>query len=225
MFSFSGCMGNGYVKEGKKVYLYQSGYTAYPDFMKPYQVGAGKFRVEGADAATFVGLNDKYGKDKNAVYMLARKVEGMDPDSFQLLADEYYVKDKNHAYYGIAEPKIIEGADPDSFLVIDYFLSKDKNGVYYQDRKMVDADAATFELLGTNGYAKDKQFVYSNGNRIEDADYASFKVLADTEYAKDSHHVYWAGTVVEGADAATFEATDLSRGKDKNGEFDALDRV
>lgn len=115
------------------------------------------------DVPTF-GANAKYmdfAQDKNGYYFFGEPLP-VDPKTFEILSNAHS-KDKNGVYYGVHK---MEGADPKTFKVIDYFIngqtpySKDKNNVYDQWMKMEGADPKTFEVLDDVGHSKDKAWYY-----------------------------------------------------------------
>ena len=76
-------------------------------------------------------LNKFYFKDNKNVYLMYGKVEGADPDTFELLTDNMgYSKDKNNVYYTFS---VVEGADVKTFEIIKeiFAYAKDKNNLYY----------------------------------------------------------------------------------------------
>jgi hypothetical protein len=71
-------------------------------------------------------------------------------------------------------------------------------------------DAAGFEILQPQGYAKNTTSVYHGGRKIAEADAATFQMLGQrTDLAKDAKRVYLDGSVIEGADPATFAVTEM----------------
>ena len=60
--------------------------------------------IEGADLATFelIGKNPwmgTYASDNNSIYFGSKKMDGADWESFMVLPDAMYAKDKNHTYF------------------------------------------------------------------------------------------------------------------------------
>lgn len=112
---------------------------------------------------------------------------------FRIFKD--YSKDSKYVYY---QDKIIEGADPQTFEVLSYQISKDKNFVYkYRTPLHNIADPQTFVLLKKektgfdSSFAKDKEKVY-----LEKTGYGKFYPI-------------------EGADPTSFVVTEGGDGKDK----------
>ena len=101
-----------------------------------------------------------------------------DNDSFVILADPKYAKDRSHVFY---EARVIEDADPGSFVLLP-------------------------TVVGQAGqlYAKDRYRVYLKGYSIIGADPASF-ALIDPPYARDSVRVYCGTVPMEGSDPASFQ--------------------
>lgn len=133
--------------------------------------------LKGADPETFTHLitqiqpsiYDWY-KDKNNVYYKWKKVEGADPDTFQVLYNEY-AKDKNNVY---KYEWRIEGADAATYEILDrHMWQKDKNHVYRIGEIVEGADPETFELIN-HSYQKDKNHVYHDGKILEGRDPETF---------------------------------------------------
>ena len=110
------------------------------------------------DSATFQEIDSLYSKDKNGVYINGsrKKIEGLDPYTFQVLND--YVKDKNGVYYIYDygdKPKAerIPYMDGNTFEEMDQLYSKDKNNIYYKRERIKGVDINTFEKI----YEKDKR--------------------------------------------------------------------
>lgn len=109
----------------------------------------------------------------------------------------YHVRD-GAVYYLNAFPGSafqIEGADVDSFEVLDAAYARDRHTVYLDGRRLPDADPITFAVLARPGYAKDARHIFVR-DRILSTDPAHFQLLGG-ELAKDSGAVYWSdGTVL-----------------------------
>jgi hypothetical protein len=91
-----------------------------------------------------------------AVGKRVSKIDSVDSESFTVLPDKDYAKDKNHVYWTGA---IIIGADPDSFEAIANGYSKDRHNVFLDYDKVVFANPKTFELLKFP-YAKDDSHIF-----------------------------------------------------------------
>ncbi len=187
-----------------------------------YKYAEGKdfqFKVENVDLGTFKVLNDKYAKDVKNVYFSGNKsFEDVDAGTIEvLLAD--YSKDKNNVY----SPENgwiqrVNGANPKTIKVLNQFYLKDDKNVFFNDEKILGADANSFIALDKeNGYAKDKNSVYYFGQKVEGANAKTFEVISDGEYSKDDKNVYASGEIIKGADPKTFrEFPETSYSRDKN---------
>lgn len=157
----------------------------------------------------------------------------------QLLTSSYYIKGTNDVYYGA---RLITNADPFSFTLVeksktpakdDYYVynyAKDKNAVYFRDKKITVADVASFKVLPSSyyqEYAIDNKYVYWNGEVIDGANPATFVVLkrqpyegcGNGEYAKDNINVYFKTQKVKNADPKNFETHINGYAKDANGVY------
>lgn len=195
-----------------------------------YKYAEGKdfqFKVENVDLGTFKVLNDKYAKDVKNVYFSGNKsFEDVDAGTFEVLPADYS-KDKNNVY----SPENgwiqrVNGANPKTIKVLNQFYLKDDKNVFFNDKKILGADANSFIALDKeNGYAKDKNSVYYFGQKVEGADPKTFEVISDGEYSKDDENVYVVTPddasentrIIENADKDTFEVMENNRySKDKN---------
>ena len=187
-----------------------------------YKYAEGKdfqFKVENVDLGTFKVLNDKYAKDVKNVYFSGNKsFEDVDTGTFEVLPADYS-KDKNNVY----SPENgwiqrVNGANPKTIKVLNQFYLKDDKNVFFNDKKILGADANSFIALDKeNGYAKDKNSVYYFGQKVEGANAKTFEVISDGEYSKDDKNVYVSGEIIKGADPKTFrEFPETSYSRDKN---------
>ncbi len=131
--------------------------------------------IDGADGDSleYVFGNGKeyksYAKDKTFVYLNGKKMEGADPSTFpstfgkvdESFSSAFVSDGKNIFCRGL----MLEGSDLKTFEIIDSkdaypgTCTKDKNNIYYNCRKIEDADPETFMFLNSE-YAKDKNNVY-----------------------------------------------------------------
>ncbi len=156
-------------------------------------------RIPGADAATFVALDEHHAKDRQRVWF----------------ADTYR---DGKEYFMIVHERVdaIAGADPASFRVLGNNYARDDARLYYEGNPFTVRDARTFALLDY-GFARDAVTGYYDRVEIADSEGATFAVQG-AHYAKDRRHVWFAETASDGgarrpyvravrlpgADAATF---------------------
>lgn len=169
------------------------------------------------DKATFQEIDAVYAKDKNGVYVWEnrgwKKLEGIDPITFQIInisgSARRYLKDKNGIYNidGDSDNLVLEKLpyDPQTYEVINQLYSKDKNNIYYSNRKIIGADLPTFQI-GSDGFSKDKNNIYLEGKKILGVDRDTIKII-ELPYIKDKNNVYYGNKKIEGADKNTFELT------------------
>lgn len=103
-----------------------------------------------------------HGKDDSGVYIRGKRLDGADPESFEILGPGLY-KDKKHIF---APGKILPDANAARFIVLD------EDGHYGSDGEKI------YDLCG------DQSSVVVN------ADAASFRLL-DRAYACDNNHVFF----------------------------------
>ena len=167
------------------------------------------------DKATFQEIDAVYAKDKNGVYVWEnrgwKKLEGIDPITFQIIningSARRYLKDKNGIYNidGNSDNLVLEKLpyDPQTYEVINQLYSKDKNNIYYSNRKITGADLPTFQI-GSDGFSKDKNNIYLEGKKILGVDRDTVKII-ELPYIKDKNNIYYGNKKIEGADKNTFE--------------------
>lgn len=117
-------------------------------------------RIEGADARTFSvdipkNIDMEYAIDNHAVYFLGKRMLTLpDPATQFVILDPGHEQDCGHPpYVEITNADgskfvffgdtLIPGADADSFVVLGFLYSKDKNYVYYETNRTSD-DSKTF---------------------------------------------------------------------------------
>jgi len=175
------------------------------------------------DKATFQEIDASYSKDKNGVYVWEnrgwKKLEGIDPVTFEIInisgSARRYLKDKNGIYSiiysmdGDSDKLVLENLpyDPQTYEVINQLYSKDKNNIYYSDRKIIGVDLPTFQRIDEYIYSKDKNNIYFRGKKISGADKDTFEKIDKYNYSKDKNNIYYNGKKIEGVDKNTFELT------------------
>lgn len=188
--------------------------------------------ISGADASTFVpGISTDLkwvAKDKSHVYVNGVFASEIDSQTVSVIpGSQSMFKDKNHVYEIVSTQTNSKGYDttqydsktfsiifPDNTGFSNFIYMKDKNGVYFGERKIIGADPNTFTVFtvpelspGKGGYA-----LYS--------------------YAKDNHAVYYSTEnstqIVPGADHQTFMPVNTGGiytfycGKDKNALYKGI---
>ncbi|MEP6834684.1 MAG: DKNYY domain-containing protein [Gemmatimonas sp.] len=122
----------------------------------------------------------------------------------------------------------ITNSDGATFQVLNEWLTKDKDRVYYSDTYRKDteawlikrgrtaeiagADVSTFQALKSR-YARDAKRIYWEGQPISIHDPASFEVL-ESSYARDRTTGYYLQVPVLGSDGATFASVSDFYAKD-----------
>ena len=175
------------------------------------------------DKATFQEIDAVYAKDKNGVYVWEnrgwKKLEGLDPVTFEIInisgSARRYLKDKNRIYSiiysmdGDSDKLVLENLpyDPQTYEVINQLYSKDKNNIYYSDRKIIGVDLPTFQRIDEYIYSKDKNNIYFRGKKISGADKDTFEKIDKYNYSKDKNNIYYNDKKIEGVDKNTFELT------------------
>ncbi len=171
------------------------------------------------DKETFQEISAVYSKDKNGVYVIEnrgwKKLEGLDPVTFEIInisgSARQYLKDKNGVYSidGDSDNLVLEKLpyDPQTYEVINQLYSRDKNNIYYDNKKIEGADLPTFQRIDEYIYSKDKNNIYFRGKKISGVDKETFEKIDKYNYSKDKNNIYYDNKKIEGVDKNTFELT------------------
>ena len=171
------------------------------------------------DKETFQEISAVYSKDKNGVYVIEnrgwKKLEGLDPVTFEIIningSARQYLKDKNGVYSidGDSDNLVLEKLpyDPQTYKVINQLYSRDKNNIYYDNKKIEGADLPTFQRIDEYIYSKDKNNIYFRGKKISGVDKDTFEKIDKYNYSKDKNNIYYDDKKIEGVDKNTFELT------------------
>lgn len=99
-----------------------------------------------------------FARDNTSVYFKSNKVEGSDPNTFQIISGKgryRYAKDKNNVYIYVRNDwsifKIIN-ADPNSFETLEFPYSKDKDDAYCGNLPLYVDDVSKFEVIESTGF-------------------------------------------------------------------------
>ena len=143
-------------------------------------------KLESTDSGSFK-IDSIYGKDKNNLYFLNKKIVG---------SNKLIIKDDKGVYYlGREEVKKIQNADINSFEEVSKEYYRDKNNVYYYDnydgdvKKVKGADAKTFDAIEGYALGRDKNAVYDKGKMIKGLDPVTFEDL-NGDFYKDKNGIY-----------------------------------
>jgi hypothetical protein len=129
-----------------------------------------------ADASSFSSWKEEelglYYKDKNTVFFGCTPIKESDPESFIAIANDF-TKDNNHIYYQGTPLDV----DRDSFSVFSSGgYAKDKNAIFFRYKKIEGADPESFIILDAKDYtnycpeksveAMDKNAYYFVGEKV-----------------------------------------------------------
>lgn len=123
------------------------------------------------------------------------KPDNYDSRTFERI-DKTYSKDKNHAYF---YHEVIDGALPESFVVLGEGYSKDAKHVFYEHNLVPGADPVSFVVSENPSedhffivLAHDDKDYYNRSTPLHVADYDSFKAVEDGWFV-DRKQVYYEG--------------------------------
>jgi hypothetical protein len=175
-----------------------------------------------ADAMSCPHDAAKYINPKGQLIFLDSKgnehaVAGIDPDTIAPVRDERprsgsgcpllllpYIRDKKQVFY---EDQLVEGADPESFVVADWLYPRDRSAVFSRARKLTERLADFRRLPEFGDFATDGVHYYCGDMIVTEP---GFEIIHD-RYGRNSHyartsrrvfHIYNC-QVVQGADPGT----------------------
>jgi hypothetical protein len=144
---------------------------------------------------------------------------------FFRFGDEIYYANQGNV---IADYRVLPGADPKTFEVIDGIWAKDKSHVYLR-YEQTDFSPKSFSVL--NCYFSDGHSVYYDdfpkGTVTVSVDAENFRIIGEEQYsipksvckAKDSENVYFWTRIIKYADPATFHFLNQVWAIDSTGVF------
>ena len=172
-------------------------------------------RIKVKDVSTFTSIDNHFAKDDVHAYLNCRPIAGSNGKTFELI-NENFARDTANVYYygytGEGQHNIcVLPCDKQSFEILDYRYSKDKNKVFFLGFIIKEADGASFTLLESD-YAKDKNNVYFESKKVAGANAATFEVYKDNEsfghdvvYARDNGSVFMDDKKLPEADLTSFK--------------------
>ena len=193
-----------------------------------------------------------YGKDDVNIYAITldedcgylKIIKNADKNTFEVMKDTRYAKDKNNIYYVGYDAVQLQDVDKNSFVTGEIGFSHDKKNVYYAGRKLNDVSSAGFGIRGITNL--EPQFVVDNKNvykftaTFDDKtgevknvkttavknlklDPASFDVLDNTQenYYRDKNDAYYTKNLkkIESADKNSFVILDSEFSKDNKNVY------
>ncbi|WP_219834816.1 DKNYY domain-containing protein [Paenibacillus sp. R14(2021)] len=171
-------------KTYKPGYVYENGIWNYVS----YDTGVGR-RVNPIhvrkDELKVLKYKD-FARDNKSVYFKSNKVEGSDPETFQIISGKgryRYAKDKNNVYIYARDDwslyKLLH-ADPISFEIMAFPYSKDKNDAYCGNLPLYVDDVSKFKVTESTGFAIMSSVYGFLGTASDPADSSS-------EYERNRH--------------------------------------
>ena len=118
-----------------------------------------------------------YGKDDKNVYVISKStkfdetysskiIKNADVNSFEVMKNNMYTKDKNNIYFTRDNTIKLEGADKDSFVIQENEndFSYDKNSVYFMGKKINGISSSEFRIIDLNNKNESFYFLTDNKN-------------------------------------------------------------
>lgn len=189
------------------------------------------YPVRGADAKSFVPIDETWAKDAKHVYCQYSILKGADVSTFEVL-NPLWARDRTTAYY--THGRIAE-ANASTFKALDTGIvpvgdghdalhagfATDGDSVFFymmtigKPSKLPKADSASFQVVGPR-FGRDFKAAYFERFRIPRADPAGLSFLGGL-YCTDGERVFHGTDVVVGAHADSFvvSKTDFSAASDQ----------
>jgi hypothetical protein len=183
---------------------------------------------EVSDIQSLSVIDFQFTKDKNHVYVQCKKVPNILGQSFERI-NTYYAKDALRYYYILSDGEkytlknIV--CDYNSYIILDFTYSKDKEHAFYNGEKIQNATSENFQIINAP-YSKDHQNVYFESSILQNADPATFELYTENElsssetyYARDKNSVFVNDKIFSNIDKASFRILNEKYCMDKNGVY------
>ena len=118
-----------------------------------------------------------YGKDDKNVYVISKStkfdetystkiIKNADVNSFEVMKNSMYTKDKNNIYFTRDNTVKLKGADKGSFVIVteEVDFSYDKNNVYFRGKKINGINSDGFKIINLNNPNESFYFLADNKN-------------------------------------------------------------
>ena len=149
-------------------------------------------------------------KDDQRVFWNGIAIAEADPESFEVVADSFLLKDKRHVWrVDIDEPKLLNNADPHLVSVGGNYYKTGKK-VLYRTHFIPEADAASFEAIDLACQTSSGVCGDQGSPLCEVAGHPNLRCGQDSaaarpfNVARDKQHVYVDGEVINEIDAKSF---------------------
>ena len=141
--------------------------------------------LKGSDAATFRHLGEGYAADRAQAYYSGSKIQSANPLALRLLHG-LYATDGDTVFF---DGKPLKGSDPQTWRDAageagKHGFSHDAKHVYYCERKLPSADAATWQHLHDT-LSKDGKRVYKTNRILPDANPAEWDAAKAAAHAAE----------------------------------------
>jgi hypothetical protein len=172
-------------------------------------------------------------RDVYNVYLKDKRISYLDATTFTILPNNLF-KDSQGIYRLLPDQGfVLTDYNPSTFKIFTLdddtnLYTLDKNGVYFNDKPVFNADPYTFTPIKTGPYyyefARDKNFVYYLDKIIVGADPNTYTPLKTqpaegcgfAAYGIDKTHVYFETKLIPEADPNTFAPLYQNFGRDAN---------
>ena len=205
-------------------------------------------KLKDVSTKKFEILDEKYVKDYKNLYNLKTdslsffsideikpkkvSIDGLDVKSFKVLENKKasltdYYTDKNSVYFHKDDLRKIAGADKNSFEILEEYIARDKNNVYFKGEKLGNIDIKSFKYF-EDGLAKDKNRVFyiEDNKDVTGVDAKTFERMGESYYFRDKNNIFglkdynpYDLEMLKNIDRNSFNTLSKEIGKDRNGVY------
>ena len=149
--------------------------------------GQGFIKLPNIDRNSFITLSEEFGKDKNGIYYIGEKINGINPNNVRVIEemgqDNYILQSENNYYL--------------TFNSNSNLYDRKNDKIEVKKINNLNIDFSTFKYFGILNYYKDKNsFYYRSDNDLKkiksEIDVKSAdKVLELNDFVKDKNNLYY----------------------------------
>jgi hypothetical protein len=158
-------------------------------------------------------INNYFSHDEKNIYWFdgyqpALRFPTQDVSQIHLIDPNYAYSDLSTAEGVYSDGGVFSPMNTNKLEALDDFdgYMRDDKNIYYENRPVVHADIATFQVEGR--FAKDKHRAYYYGRSLPGADSKSWSTI-DSMYSRDHTAVFFGDSLIRGADPASFQVLPL----------------
>jgi len=145
--------------------------------------------IEEADPEGFAPISKFYSRNREAVFWFRLRVTGADPKTFVPLTGDWG-RDAQDYYFKAHALMVTDHGASEFVPGYKQKWVRDGHHYFYENHRIPSEDYAGFQVLHVTGYGKDTERVYFADRVLEGADAASFAMVGNTEIGMDKNGFY-----------------------------------